>query len=164
MSTELTTFHFEDDGKSFEEMGKPNGIRAWAESDLQAALGYQASASFRKVITRAMQACLTLGIATEDNFIRTAEGGYKLTRFACYLVAMNADNKKPQVAAAQLYFAAIAETFQSHLDARRRHRTRDGSAGACGKRQDALQHGKESWADYRTFRSSRTPATAECTT
>lgn len=113
---ELTVFHFDDDGRaSFEDFGKPNGIRYWLEADLQKCLDYQTTASFRKVITRAMQACLTLGIGCEGNFILAA-GGYKLTRFACYLIAMNGDTKKPQVAAAQVYFAALAETFQSHLE------------------------------------------------
>ena len=34
---------------------------------------------------------------------------WKLSRFACYLVAMNADTKKPMVAKAQIYFAEQVE-------------------------------------------------------
>jgi DNA-damage-inducible protein D len=111
---EMTLFHFDDGRQSFEDLGRPNGIRYWLESDLMSAMEYQSASSFRKVITRAMQACLSLNIRTEDNFILT-DGSYKLTRFACYLIAMNGDPKKPQVAAAQLYFAALAETFHHHL-------------------------------------------------
>jgi DNA-damage-inducible protein D len=85
------------------------------EDDLREALGYETSQGFRATITRAMQACLTLGISIEETFILQNEK-YKLTRFACYLIAMNGDNKKPQVAAAQLYFAAMAETFARHQD------------------------------------------------
>jgi DNA-damage-inducible protein D len=114
--SELTIFHFTEGEKCFEDIGKPNGVRLWREHDLMTALDYQAKSSFRKVITRAMQACLSLNIRTEENFIPDEQGDYLLTRFACYLVAMNGDPKKPNVAAAQFYFAAIAETFQHHLE------------------------------------------------
>ncbi len=36
---------------------------------------------------------------------------YKLTRFACFLIAMQADSKKPEVATAQIVLAAIAEAL-----------------------------------------------------
>lgn len=113
---DIVAFNFSDDGKSFEDLGKPNGIRCWLESDLRQVLDYQTPASFRKVVHRAKVACLTLNIETEDNFVLLPTGEYKFTRFACYLIAMNGDNKKPQVAAAQLYFATIAATFQSHIE------------------------------------------------
>ena len=56
-----------------------------------------------------------VGIPIQENLILTAEGTYKLTRFACYLIAMNADPKKAQVGAA-VYFASIAETFKNALE------------------------------------------------
>src|SRR5437870_10226087 len=40
---------------------------------------------------------------------------YKLSRLACYLTAMNGDVKKSQVAKAQAYFAAMAETVRQNL-------------------------------------------------
>ena len=113
--SEMTLFHFVDGTESFEDLSKPNGMRYWLEDDLRQALGYETSKGFRTAITRAMQACLTLGIPIEDTFI-LSDGAYKLTRFACYLTAMNSDAKKPQVAAAQIYFAVIAETFLRHQD------------------------------------------------
>ena len=113
--SDLTVFHFDAGRESFEDFGHQNGGRHWAEADLMAMLDYQTKTAFRKAITRAMQACLSLGILTEDNFA-LKDGEYQLNRFACYLVAMNGDSKKPQVAAAQLYFAALAETFQHHLE------------------------------------------------
>jgi DNA-damage-inducible protein D len=109
-------FHFDEGRESFEDLGIANGTRTWRATDLMRVLGYQNEKSFYSAITRAMQACLSLGIKTEENFI-PYEGSYKLTRFACYLVAMNGDTKKAEVAAAQAYFAALADTFQSHLEA-----------------------------------------------
>jgi DNA-damage-inducible protein D len=116
-TTQLTTvFHFEDGHPNFENLGKPNGIRLWAEADLMQALGYEDNKSFRKAITRAMQACLSSGIQMEENFILNPDGNYALTRFGCYLVAMNGDTKKAAVAAAQAYFATLAETFKRCID------------------------------------------------
>jgi DNA-damage-inducible protein D len=108
-------FHFESDKPSFEDLGVPNGSRTWREETLMSAMGYESKGAFRKAVNRAMQACLSLNIATEDNFIRVGDE-YKFTRFACYLIAMNGDPKKDGVAAAQLYFAALADTFQSYVE------------------------------------------------
>lgn len=111
-----TVFHFDQDRKSFEDLGQPNGITHWSESSLMEALGYESQQSFRKAITRAKQACLTLGMACEEHIALLPDGSHCMTRFGCYLVAMNGDSRKPQVAAAQGYFAALAETFQSAIE------------------------------------------------
>lgn len=124
----LAVFHFDEKSPSFEEMGVPNGSRTWREADLLAALGYADRIGFRRAVTRAQQACLSVGIAIEENFILVDGGEYKFTRFACYLIAMNADAKKRQVAAAQVYFAAIAATFETalaHVDGIERVAIRD---------------------------------------
>ena len=113
MSAEM--FHFDAERPSFEDLGIPNGSRTWRAADLMTALGYSNAKTFHNAIVRAQQACLSVNLRCEENFI-PFEGSYKLTRFACYLVAMNGDPKKPEVAAAQAYFAALANTFQSHLE------------------------------------------------
>jgi DNA-damage-inducible protein D len=115
-STQLTVFHFEDDRPNFETLGKENGATHWDENVLMESLGYESASSFVKALTRAKQACLSLGIQCEDHFVRLDNGKHAITRFGCYLVAMNGDPRKPQVAAAQAYFAALAETFQSSLE------------------------------------------------
>jgi DNA-damage-inducible protein D len=110
-----TLFHFEVGEPSFETIGVQNGATHWDEDILRDALGYQGDDSFRRVIGKAIQACISLGIEQAENFIHH-DGKYFLTRFACYLVAMNGDPKKREVAEAQIYFAQLAETFQSHLE------------------------------------------------
>jgi DNA-damage-inducible protein D len=143
--TEVTVFNGDPGTAAFEDMGVENGTRTWKEADVQAALGYAEGGSFRKAIARAQQASLSVGIPIEENFIMTEAGAYKLTRFACYLIAMNADAKKPQVASAQAYFAAIAETFQNaleHADAIERVAIRDEmSDGMKSLQGTASKHG-----------------------
>jgi DNA-damage-inducible protein D len=116
MTTELTLFHFDDSRESFEDLSQPNGATHWREADVMRSLGYESREGFRRALTRAKQACLSLGLACEEHFLLGPDGEHLLTRFGCYLVAMNGDPRKPEVAAAQVYFAALAETFQSHLE------------------------------------------------
>jgi len=120
----IDVFRLDDEGQSFEDFGKENGFHHWYASDLGAFLGYENYDSFRKVVVnRAMVACATLNIPAEENFVvvRRLVGGteisdVKLSRFACYLSAMNADPKKPKVARAQSYFAVMAEGFRQYLE------------------------------------------------
>ncbi len=115
MTDQPVLFELGDESPRFEELAHANGGTYWAENDLQEGFGYSDATGFRKVIMRAMQACLSLGILPDDNFVRDGDQ-YKLTRFACYLVAMNGDPAKSQVAAAQVYFASLAATYQTHLE------------------------------------------------
>ena len=58
-----------------------------------------------------MATCASLGIDIVESFVPCANsvnGGFKFTRFACYLIAMQADEKKPEVKAARVYLAAFA--------------------------------------------------------
>jgi DNA-damage-inducible protein D len=104
--------------KDFEDCAKENGTRHWDAYDLMRKLGYESYVSFSKVINKAIASCAQLGIQIHDAFIPTTplvDGkftpSYDLTRFACFLVAMHADDKKPEVAAAKVYFAAIASSI-----------------------------------------------------
>jgi DNA-damage-inducible protein D len=109
-------FHFDPDRPSFEDLSIPNGVRTWLADDLGEHLGYQVGGSgFNNALIRAQQALLSIGLKTEDHFI-PYEGSYKLTRFACYLVTLNGDPKKPGVAAAQAYFAQVADSLQTQLE------------------------------------------------
>ena len=97
-----------NEGLSFEDFKHQNGITYWWASEFAVMLGYQDLKSFKSAIDRATKAFISLGIDHYDNIVRQEhEVGtetivdFKLTRFACYLIAMNADPKKPEVAMAQ---------------------------------------------------------------
>jgi DNA-damage-inducible protein D len=112
--------HFENDGEAFEQRGKLNGGKYWLARHVMEMLGYDDFSHFEStVINRALGTCMTLGIPVIENFQQVAgDGGLpdmKLSRFACYLVAMNGNVQKPQVAAAQAYFATLAVTAQQYV-------------------------------------------------
>lgn len=116
-------FQFDDDSTSFEVMARENGTRTWSARELQRLLGYKSWDSFKKVIDRAMTASLSANIPTAENFTLekdvtggTSASDFRLTKFGCYMVAMNGDAKKPEVGLAQAYFAAIAEQFQNYIE------------------------------------------------
>lgn len=90
-----------------------DGSEYWSARDLMAPLGYGADwRNFAAVIDKAMVAADNQGYAVADLFGGVTEKtsgrpreDFHLSRFACYLVAMNGDPRKPEVAAAQAYFA-----------------------------------------------------------
>ncbi|MCL2859266.1 MAG: DNA damage-inducible protein D [Oscillospiraceae bacterium] len=92
-------------------------VEFWYARDLQGKLGYTEWRNFEDVINKAMIACKNSGFQVTDHFVKVnkmVEIGseakrkiedYKLTRYACYLIAQNGDSQKPQIAFAQTYFA-----------------------------------------------------------
>jgi len=113
---------------SFESFSQNNGNTSWYARDLMNMLGYENFDSFEGAcINKAIGACTTLRIPVLENFQQVDRDlagrivrDYKLSRFACYLTAMNGDVKKPAVAAAQAYFASMAEAVRKQSDLARK--------------------------------------------
>ena len=91
----------------------PNGEDYWHAREIGPVLGYPAWREFDHVIERAMDACRGTQIDSSKHFVQTHKllgGGqtgndYFLSRPAAYLIAMNGQPSKPEIAAAQAYFA-----------------------------------------------------------
>lgn len=109
-------------GKKFEDFAHNNDLTYWYARDLMNMLEYVDYKSFRKIVDKAILVIHGLEISIMDNIIqlkREIDGvmleDYKLTRFACYLVVMNSDIRKPMVARAQAYFASLADLMNEHI-------------------------------------------------
>lgn len=90
-----------------------DGFEYWMARQLQPLLGYSRWQRFEESIERAKLALLNSGGEPDQHFLPApvkSSGGrpgndYKLSRHGCYLTAMNGDPRKPEIAAAQNYFA-----------------------------------------------------------
>ena len=105
--------------QSFEDIKHidENGVEFWYARELMPILQYAKWQNFKKIIDKAMIACQNSEISIEDCFtdiskpIISGKGkqelieDYKLTRYACYLIAQNGDSRKKVIALAQTYFA-----------------------------------------------------------
>ena len=93
------------------------GAEFWFAREIQGVLGYAGWRNFEKVIHRARSSMKTNGVPPSHHIVevnkmvgvgkggRSHEGDFFLSRAACYLIAMNGDPSKLEIAAAQSYFA-----------------------------------------------------------
>lgn len=107
----------------FDQIKKVNEFNQefWSARELYKLLGYTEFNKFLPAIRRAKQACENSGQNVDLHFAHLSEPqksrnqygevrgqiltDYKLSRYACYLIAQNSDPKKVAVAIAQSYFA-----------------------------------------------------------
>ena len=109
---------------TIEEIRHENGNIYWLASELMKFLGYgDDMKSFSKAIRRATKTLNALNVDIFSHISKTVLGtekgvpdDYMLTRFGAYLVTMNADIRKPQVAQSQAYFIAMTRQFEMWLE------------------------------------------------
>ena len=94
-----------------------NGNEYWLARELQNVLNYTQWRRFEDVINKAKTACDNSNLDIHEQFANVGKlsinvnGGkriitdYKLSRYACYLIAQNGDSRKKVIALAQTYFA-----------------------------------------------------------
>ena len=90
-----------------------NGVEFWYARELMIILEYKQWRRFESVIEKAKLACENSGISTFEHFVNVGKlskrannaeveiKDYKLTRYACYLIAQNGDSRKKVIALAQ---------------------------------------------------------------
>ena len=105
--------------KSFEDIKHIDeyGVEFWYARELMPILQYSNWQNFEKIIDKAKISCKNSDIRVFEHFTDISKlskrannaeveiKDYKLTRYACYLIAQNGDSRKKVIALAQTYFA-----------------------------------------------------------
>jgi DNA-damage-inducible protein D len=117
-----------------------NGTEYWSARDLMGVLAYSEWRNFSEVVEKAKEACSNSGNLIANHFVESNEmvsvgsgakrkiDDWKMSVLACYLVAMNGDPSKPEVASAQAYFAVqtrLQEQQQALPETERRRMLRE---------------------------------------
>lgn len=110
----------------FEQIKKVSekGKEYWSARELSTALGYSTWQKFNRVLNKALKVAQDRGMDMGAHFNQVVEmvklgsgtfrevDNFHLSRLACLIIAENADNKKPQVQAARIYFKEQASALE----------------------------------------------------
>ena len=147
------------------------GQEYWLARELQSALEYNQWRRFESSIIKAKKACENSGNAVSDHFadvgkkVTLGSGSereivdYQLSRYACYLIAMNGDSRKKAISLAQTYFAVktrqqelTEEEYQRLTEDQKRLITRQQVAKSNASLAEAAHNaGVETNLDYAIF-------------
>lgn len=107
-----------------------HGSEFWNARELMALLGYQKWIRFTDVIEKAKisfsinpMGDIENHISDSEKMVKRSQGGgsrlsdFKLSRYFCYLIAMNGDPRKPEIASAQSYFAVKTRESETVIPA-----------------------------------------------
>ena len=161
--TEYTEKVFEDI-KHIDE----NGNEYWLARELQHILDYSQWRRFESVIDRAKITCKNSKIDVNEQFVNVGKlskrsnnaiveiTDYKLSRYACYLIAQNGDPRKKVIAMAKTYFAIqtrkqeLSEKEYNELteDEKRLYRRNQARKGNYNLNQTAVNSGVKDLARF----------------
>lgn len=113
--------------KMFEDIkhADESGNEYWLARELQKTLEYKEWRKFSGVIDKAKKSCFNSNVNLYDHFVcidkmveigsgaKRKQDDYKLSRYACYLIAQNGDSRKKVIALAQTYF--VIQTRKQEL-------------------------------------------------
>ena len=133
-----------------------NGKPFWYAREIMDTLTYRDWRDFREVIEKSILSCDMAGNFSSNHFVQVdemvgigsgaqrARENYVLSQYACYLIAMNGDTSKPEIASSQAYFADQTykqEKQEALTDEERRlvlrNRVKDGNKKLSGAAQEA---------------------------
>lgn len=158
-----------EDIKHLDEQGN----EYWTARELMPILEYTKWQNFAPLIEKAKKACASSDNAVSDHFTEVSKmvilgsgaarevEDFHLSRYACYLIAMNGDPRKRAVALAQTYFAVktrqqeLVENYDSLSEDQKRlairHEMREHNKALAAAARDA---GVVSRMDYAIFQNA----------